>query len=76
MTQTKSAAATTDVSAKWSTATLKAPWFDDERVAGDRSDAAVEAALDNDIKQVARPAAPSSAPARELPTWTSSESSH
>ncbi len=61
---------------KWSSATLKAPWFDDETPAGSRSDAAVEAALDNDLKSVAGMIVVAADVIAEMRSRDSSESSH
>jgi len=59
-------------SSKWSSATLKAPWFDDESIAA----LAVESVVDNDMKKPASAAPVAMTSINELMSWSPSESQH
>lgn len=60
------------VDARWSSATAKSPWFDDESVA---ATAAVDDTVKNAIKPVAAEVV-AVVVGSDVPSWSTSESSH
>jgi len=60
------------VDAKWSSAPLKAPWFDDVSIAPLR----VEAVVDNNLKRLAAAVPEAMTTINELLSWSPSESQH